>query len=149
MTMTPHPATLQQRTVDTIKQAHDLLSQQAAELNKVSKLAAASAADTQEALPTLESIITKLSTSRVDGVFLVPPNLTDKFLKSASTKAGLAHVANQLADMLLAKEASAKTTSKTASSLGDAVDDQEAAAIQKQAIATRGFGALPSRNIRM
>jgi len=145
MSTTPTTATLQQRTVETIKQAHALLAQQAAALETVSKTAQAYADDDTHAKPELEALIEKLSTTRVDGAFLVPPNLKDKFLKNASTKHGMVYMANQLADMLIAKEG----TSKSASTLGEPADAQESQAISKEAIAARGFGALPSRNIRM
>ncbi len=101
MTNTDTTATLQERTVDLIKQGQALLAEQKGQIDSLSKTASAAKADAAAAAPILDALITKLSTEKCAGELLVPPSLRDRYRNGVSTLTGLAKIASQLADLAL------------------------------------------------
>jgi len=107
---------LNERTLDTIKQAHDIIAGLEVSATEATSKVAAFEADTTAAAPIADQIIEKLSTIRVDGELIVAPQMKDDFRAAMNSKEGMADLMNQLADIVVKNDAS----SKTAGELGGA-----------------------------
>ena len=135
-------ATLQERTLETIKQAHDIIESLNIEAKEANVKVAAAEADATAAEPIADQIIEKLATVQIDGELIVAPHLRDDFRKVMSSKEGMADLMNQLTDILVNN--SSDSEDKTASELGGAAASPNAYGDDLAS----GSGALPSR-IRM
>ncbi len=101
--------TLNERTLDTIKQAHDLVAGLNSDVQEATDKVAAFEADTNAAAPIADQIIEKLSSIRVDGELIVAPHLKDDFRSAMNSKEGMADLMNQLADIVVKNDAGTKT----------------------------------------
>lgn len=137
---TTKTATAQERTVELIKSAQVLLKEHEAALKVATDKISSYEADHKAALPLVEALIEKMSTTKVSGELLLDPNQKSRALSGLSSKLGVADVANQLVE-ILAK--SGTTTSKNASELGEAADDRDFGR------PTSGFGSLRSSSLQM
>ena len=140
---TPGSPSLQSRTVATIKQAHELLTAQGTALETANEKIAAAAADDSVAFPLVDQIIDKLSSSRYDGEFLVPPEQRALYAEGYKTKEGMAQLADQLTDLLFRS----KSADKTSAALGEASDASDTHVDDRTA--STGFGSLRSLSVRM
>ena len=131
---------LQDRTIETIKQAHELLTETTSELDKATQKLSHVEADDRDATPLREDIINKLASTRYQGEFLVPPHARNEYLEGTSTKHGMAQLASQLVDLLFRTS----DTDKTATSLG------EAATVSSSSVDDSSSSVMPrSLSVRM
>jgi hypothetical protein len=137
----PAEPSLQERTVATIKQAHEIMQSQLKEIKTYETKVSEVTQDEKAAAPLIDTIIDKLATHKISGEFLVPPEMKSQYRRGAESKEGMAQIMDQVIDILI-RETSG---SKQSSALGGPAETPNVPASRP----TSGFGSVPRRPIAM